>query len=90
MRDEASSLRVVAVELQAELTRLREHVAAPRELGDEHPLPVANQARVDVLVGVGVLHHRGDVLPALVRERAQTDERLLHGQREVRDLGHRA
>ena len=85
-----SRLRVVTVELQTELTGLRQHVAASRKLGYEHARLVANQRRVDVLVGVLVPEHRGHVLPALVRERDLTDERLLQRQREVGDLGHSA
>ena len=43
-----------------------------------------------MLVGVLVPKNGGDVLPALVGERAVTDKRLLEGKREVGDLGHGA
>ena len=88
--DEPPRLRVVAVQLQTELARLGQDVAAPRQLRDEHARLVADHRGVDVLVGVLVPEHGRDVLASLVREGAVPDERLLQRQREVGDLGHRA
>ena len=88
--DKPPRLRVVPVELEPELARLRKHVASARQLGDEDPRLVANERGVDVLVRVLVLEHRSDVLPALVRERTLSHVRLLQRQRQVGDLRHGA
>ena len=76
---DAARLGVLSIDLQAELAGLSKHAAATRKLGHEHPLLVADERRVDVLVRVRLLQDRGHVLAALVRKRALADERLLSG-----------
>src|SRR6266571_1441873 len=68
--------RLVRLEVEAEAGGLIEEVRAPGQVGDQHALAVADQVRVDVLVGGRVLLHRGHVQPALVREGALPDEGL--------------
>src|SRR5438552_3300888 len=68
--------RLVRLEVEAEAGGLVEEVRAPGQVRDQHALAVADQVRVDVLVGGRVLLHRGHVQPALVREGALPDEGL--------------
>src|SRR5437867_3286175 len=68
--------RLVRLEIEAEAGGLVEEVRAPGQVGDQHALAVADQVRIDVLVGGRVLLHRGHVQPALVREGALPDEGL--------------
>src|SRR5258708_14149568 len=75
--DQPPGLRVVAVELETELARLGQHVAATRQLRDEHPGLVSHDRRVDVLVRVLVAQHASDALAPLVGESAITDKWLL-------------
>src|SRR5439155_12535115 len=74
---EPPRLRVVTVELEPELSRLRQNVAAPRELRHEHARLVSHPGRIDVLISILVPQDCGHVLPALVRESAVAYERLL-------------
>ena len=87
---EPARLRIVAVELKPELSRLREHVSAPGQLRHQHTLLVPDETWIDVLVRVAVLQDGRHVLASLVRECAQAHKRLLRRQREVGDLGHGA
>src|SRR5437870_33301 len=68
--------RLVRLEVEAEAGGLVEEVRAPGQVRDQHALAVADQVRVDVLVGGRVLLHRGDVQASLVREGALPDEGL--------------
>src|SRR5213078_968637 len=68
--------RLVRLEVEAEPGGLVEEVRAPGQVRDQHALAVADQVRVDVLVGGRVLLHRGHVEPALVSEGALSDEGL--------------
>jgi hypothetical protein len=74
--DQPADVAIETVEIEAELLGLVEDVGAAREIGDQHPLAVADQLRIDVLVGLGVLAHGGDVHAALVGEGALADEGL--------------
>jgi hypothetical protein len=47
---------------------------------------VAHETRIDVLVSIAVLQHRGHMLPAFVRKSAVSDERLLQRKGQIRDL----
>ena len=76
--------------VQAELLRLVDQVAAARQLAHQHPLFVADQGRVNVLVAVLDLHDGRDVDAALVRERAGAHERLARVGGQVGRLGHEA
>src|SRR5260370_42620223 len=79
-RDQPLRLGIVSIQLEPKLARLGKDVAAPGKLRDEHVRRVADKARVDVLVRIGVLQHRRDVLAALVSESSVTAERLLQRQ----------
>jgi len=59
-------------------------LARPDSSERHHPSIVAEQRRIDVLVGAGIALDSRDVQPALVRERASPDVRL---SRERRDIG---
>src|SRR6266403_2048589 len=74
--EERRHRRLVRLEVEAETGGLVEEVRAPGQVRDQHALAVADQVRVDVLVGGRVLLHRGHVQPALVREGALPDEGL--------------
>src|SRR5947208_5867004 len=74
--EERRHRRLVRLEVEAETGRLVEEVRAPGQVRDQHALAVADQVRVDVLVGGRVLLHRGHVEPALVSEGALSDEGL--------------
>src|SRR6266446_2403846 len=76
LAQERGHRRLVRLEVEAEASGLVEEVRAPGQVRDQHPLAVADQVRVDVLVGGRVLLHRGHVQPALVREGALPDEGL--------------
>ena len=77
MLDQPLRMRVVAVELESEFARLREHVAPSGQLGHQHVRFVADEAGVDVLVRIAMLQDRGHMLSALVRESSIADKRLL-------------
>src|SRR6266566_133223 len=76
LAQERGHRRLVRLEVEAEAGGLVEEVRAPGQVRDQHALAVADQVRVDVLVGGRVLLHRGHVQPALVREGALPDEGL--------------
>ncbi len=85
--DDAADQLAVVAQVDAELLALELDGGAARHVGDEHPDVVADQARVDVLVQVGVDLDRGGVQAGLVREGGDADVRLVGGGREVDDLG---
>src|SRR5216117_3015871 len=72
--EERRHRRLVRLEVEAETGRLVEEVRASGQVRNQHALAVADQVRVDVLVGGRVLLHRGHVEPALVSEGALSDE----------------
>src|SRR6266851_2784053 len=88
--EDAAGLRGVLVEIDAVLLGLPEHVGLPGQLGDEHPALVAHRPRVHVLVGLGMLEHRGDVDAALVGERGVAHVGLGRPRLAVGQLGHEA
>ena len=73
--EHAAHRRLELLDVDAELLRLVEDVAAPGQVRHQDALAVADHRRIDVLVGERVLLHRGDVNAALVREGAQADVR---------------
>ena len=78
------------VDFEAELLRLVNDAAASRKVGHQHTLAVADEVRIDVLVGLAVLLHSGHVQAALVRERALADVRLALVRLDVGELVHHA
>src|SRR5437870_7823114 len=86
LAQERGHRRLVRFEVEAEAGGLVEEVRAPGQVGDQHALAVADQVRVDVLVGGRVLLHRGHVQPALVREGALPDEGLALVRLQVGEL----
>jgi hypothetical protein len=95
--DEPLHLRALLVQLDAEFPGLEGEAAAPGHVGDEHPGPVADQGRVDVLVAARDLLGGVRVEAALVGERGLADEgrlgvgpevgQLVKEEREVPQLG---
>ena len=76
--------------LKARLARLGNHIGPAGKFAHHHPRRVADHGRVDVLVGVGVALHRGDMHARLVGEGAVADVGHVHIGREVGDLGREA
>ena len=77
------------VEVDAELLGLHHHAGAAAEVADEHPGAVADQLRLDVLVGGAArLAEGGGVEPALVGERRHADVGVGRVRRQVHQLGH--
>ena len=75
--------------IDAELLELHEQVALAGEFADEDAAGVADERRIDVLIGAFILHHAGDVVARLVREGAGADvgrAGLGHEVREFRDV----
>ena len=72
------------------LLELVDDVAAAGEVADEDALAVADEFRLDVLVGGGVLEDGADVHAALVGEGAFADEGLVVAQRKVGQFGDEA
>ena len=64
---------MVGLDVDADLAQPRQEVGAPGLVGDDDVAAVADQRRVDVLVGARVLLHRRDMQPALMREGALAD-----------------
>ena len=75
---------------EAVLLELVDDVAAAREIADQDALAVADEFRLDVLVGGRILQHRADVNAALVREGALADEWLVVAQRQIGQIGDEA
>ena len=75
---------------QAVLLELVDDVAAAGKVADQDALAVADEFRLDVLVGGGVLEDGADVDAALVGEGAFADEGLVVAQRKVGQLGDEA
>ena len=63
-------------------------VAPAGDFADDHAHLVADGGGIDVLVALGHLRDRGDVDPALVRERAPSDIRRVGIRMLVRHFGH--
>src|SRR5207237_10002687 len=74
------------VELEAELPGALDDVVAAGELAHQHPPPVADEGRVDVLVSRRVARNGMDVDAALVRERRLADERQPRVRRAARHV----
>ena len=75
---------------EAVLLELVDDVAAAGEVADQDALAVADEFRLDVLVGGGVLEDGADVHAALVGEGALADEGLVVAQRKVGQFGDEA
>ena len=75
---------------EAVLLELVDDVAAAGEVADQDALAVADELRLDVLVGGGILQHGADVDATLVGEGALTDEGLVVAQRKVGQFGDEA
>ena len=84
---DAARQRAVVAEVDAELAGAVEDVGAAGLRADHAARVVAHRRRVDVLVRVGRLAHRVDVLAALVGERRGAHVRRVTGGMEVGDLG---
>src|ERR1700692_3055634 len=52
---------------EAVLLQLVENASLPREIAQQHPLPVPDQLRADVFVGARILENRAHVHAAFVR-----------------------
>ena len=85
--DLAQRLRIDAVELLAELLGPDLDVGLAAKLADHETHDVADDARVDVLVGAAGAGRRGAVDAALVGERGPADVRLMVVRGDVDDLG---
>ena len=72
--------------VDAQLGHLVEQAAAAAQLGDQQAALVADERRVDVLVGALDLDHAVGVVAGLVGEGAGADVGLLRPGRHVRDL----
>ena len=68
------------------LLELVHDVAAAGEVADQDALAVADEFRLDVFVGGGILQDRADVHAALVGEGALADEGLVVAQRQIGQL----
>ncbi len=75
--DQQLGLLVLGREVDAQLLCLEPDVGVTGLVGDEDPLFVSDQRRVDVLVGEGVLGDGAGVDAALVGERALTHVRAV-------------
>ncbi len=75
------------VQVQAQLGRLGQHVAAPGQLGDQHLGLVAHGGGLDVAVGVGPPGDGRGVQPGLGRERRPAHVGLPGLERQVGHLG---
>ena len=76
-----------AVHRQAELVGLHLDRGPTGHLADDEPRAVADQLRIDVLVGVLGTDDRADVQAGLVGERRRADVRRLRVERPVEHLG---
>src|SRR5215472_5289043 len=88
--EDAPRLRGVLVEVDAVFAGLPEDVGLPGQLGDEHPTVIAHDLGIDVLVGLGVLEHGGDVDAALVGEGGVAHVGLSIPRLAIGELGHEA
>ena len=81
-------LRRVVRELEAEVARLEQNVAAARKVAHKDVALVADQRRVDVLVARGEFLHGVHMRATLVRERRRADPRLARVVPDVGDFIH--
>ena len=84
-RQHGAELRGVLRDVEPELLRFHDDVAAPGELADQHLPAVAHERRIDVLIAAKQLLDGVHVRAALVRERGGPHP----GQPRIRpDIGH--
>ncbi len=77
---------VLVVQIDAVLFAFVDDVAAPGEIGHQHALAVTDQLGIDMLVGLAVLEHAGNMQPALMGEGAVADVGLALVRIDVRQL----